>query len=120
MNLEQGTSVLGWTLLAFSFLILERNLYSKPICAKILILKLIRFQGCSHTYFSVNLGVYLTFKGINISTITRQRTYNRDSEEKNWKNRATIVHVNIIQNQSRNRYDFVVLILKKVTTKILM
>jgi hypothetical protein len=51
----------------------EGNVFIKPICANILILNLIRFQGCSQTYFLEYLVVYLILKRIDLSTITRQR-----------------------------------------------
>jgi hypothetical protein len=60
------------------FLRLEGNVFIKPICANILILKLVRFQGCSQAYFLEYLVVYLTVKKNRYFYNNTATTYNTD------------------------------------------
>jgi hypothetical protein len=76
-------------------------------------LKLICFQGYSHTYFLVYLGVSLIDFSKNGSfyknTATHARTI-QTSKEKKWKGDETTV--NIIQNQRGNGYEYVTFLRK--------
>jgi hypothetical protein len=61
----------------------------------------------------VSSAVYLTFLRIDLSTITREDSWGGDVENVNYEAELKTETRNIIQNLCTNRYDNVLVILKK-------